>query len=173
MHRVGQRKPGLTDTGRAALSQLKRARDDGLNLTAFALPRDLGSGLDPDTIAEAETTIASAVVAYAAQASGSRVPPSHVSGLIFATPSVVDPRAALAETAAAADPARRLAAFNPPQKGYRALRDELKRLENQASPNGGSAFSAPTLTPIRCLTFRKRGLRSERNGPSTLTFIPP
>ena len=82
---------GLTDAGRAALAQLKRARDDGLNLSAFALPRDLGSGLDPDAIAEAETTIASAVVAYAEQATGSRVPPSHVSGLIFATPSIVDP----------------------------------------------------------------------------------
>ena len=120
---------GLTDAGRAALSQLKRAREDGLNLSAFPLPRDLGSGLDPDAVAEAETIIASAVVAYAAQASGSRVPPSHVSPLIFAKPNVVDPGAALAETATAADPARRLAAFNPPQRGYRALRDELSRLD--------------------------------------------
>jgi L,D-transpeptidase YcbB len=124
---VGQ--SGLTDVGRAALAQLERARDDGLNLSAFALPHDPGSGLDPDAIAEAETTIASAVVAYAQQASGSRVPPSHVSGLIFATPSVADPGVALAETAAATDPAERLAHFNPPQKGYRALRDELKRLD--------------------------------------------
>jgi murein L,D-transpeptidase YcbB/YkuD len=120
---------GLTEAGRAALTQLKRASDDGLNLSAFTLPHDLGSGLDPDTIAEAETIVASAVVAYAAQASGSRVPPSHVSGLIFATPSIADPGVALAETAAARDPARRLADFNPPQKGYRALRDELKRLD--------------------------------------------
>jgi L,D-transpeptidase YcbB len=120
---------GLTDVGRAALAQLERAHDDGLNLSAFALPRDLGSGLDPDAIAEAETTIASAVVVYAEQSSGSRVPPSHVSGLIFAPPSVADPGVALAETAAAADPARRLAAFNPPQGGYRELRDELKRLD--------------------------------------------
>jgi L,D-transpeptidase YcbB len=124
---VGQ--SGLTDVGRAALAQLERARDDGLNLSAFVLPRDLGSGLDPDAIAEAETTIASAVVVYAEQASGSRVPPSHVSGLIFATPSVADPGVAIAETAAATDPAERLAHFNPPQKGYRALRDELKRLD--------------------------------------------
>ena len=134
---------GLTDVGRAALAQLERARDDGLNLSAFALPRDLGSGLDPDAIAEAETTIASAVVAYAEQASGSRVPPSHVSPLIFATPSVVDPGAALVETSTAADPARRLAAFNPPQRGYRALRDELKRLDApgvaQRRPRGLSA----------------------------------
>ena len=123
---IGQ--SGLTDVGRAALGQLKRARDDGLNLSAFALPHDLGSGLDPDAIAEAETTIASAAVVYAEQATGSRVPPSHVSGLIFATPSVIDPGVALAETAAATDPAE-LAHFNPPQKGYRALRDELKRLD--------------------------------------------
>jgi murein L,D-transpeptidase YcbB/YkuD len=120
---------GLTDAGRAALTQLKRAPDDGLNLSAFTLPRDLGSGLDLDAIAEAETTIASAVVAYAEQATGSRVVPSHVSPLIFVRPSVVDPEIALAETAAAADPAQRLADFNPPQRGFRALRDELKRLD--------------------------------------------
>ncbi len=123
---------GLTDAGRSALTQLKRAPDDGLNLSAFALPRERGPSADSEAIAEAETTIASAVVAYAAQASGSRVPPSHVSPLIFATPRVADPGVALAETAMAADPAKRLADFNPPQRGYRALRDELKRLENPA-----------------------------------------
>ncbi len=120
---------GLTDAARSALKQLRRASDDGLSMSAFALPRDLGSGLDPDAIAEAETTVASAVVAYAEQATGSRVVPSHVSPLIFARPSVVDPGIALAETAFARDPAQRLADFNPPQQGYRALRDELKRLD--------------------------------------------
>jgi murein L,D-transpeptidase YcbB/YkuD len=134
---------GLTDAGRATLSQLKRAPDDGLTLTALALPRDLGSGLDPDAIADAETTIASAVVAYAEQATGSRVLPSHVSPLIFAAPNVVDPGVALVETAMAADPARRLAAFNPPQRGYRELRDELKRLEAPGVAQRRSrAFSA-------------------------------
>jgi murein L,D-transpeptidase YcbB/YkuD len=134
---------GLTEAGRAALTQLKRARDDGLNLSAFALPRDLGSGLDRDAVAQAETTIASAVVVYAEQATGSRVRPSHVSPLIFAAPAIADPGVALAQTAAAADPAQRLAAFNPPQAGYRALRDELKRLEApgvaERRPRGFSA----------------------------------
>src|ERR1700686_751816 len=51
---------GLTEGGRAALTQLERARDDGLNLSAFALPRDLGPSLAPDAVAEAETTMASA-----------------------------------------------------------------------------------------------------------------
>ncbi len=123
---------GLTEAGRSALRRLERAPEDGLDLSAFALPRDLGAGLDPGAIAEAEATIASAVVTYAEQATGSRVPPSRVSAFIFAAPNRADPGAALAETAAAADPAERLADFNPPQKGYRELRDELKRLNGDA-----------------------------------------
>ena len=95
---------GVTKAGRAALAQLERARDDGLDLSAFALPRDLAAGIAPDAIAEAETTMASAVVVYAQQATGSRVPPSRVSPLIFASPSIADPGTALAETAEAADP---------------------------------------------------------------------
>ncbi len=126
---------GLTQAGRAVLSQLERARDDGLDLPVLALPQELGAGLAPDALVEAETRIASAVATYAEQATGSRVPPSRVSPLIFSARSVADPGAALAETAAAVDPAQRLADFNPPQKGYRELRDELKRL-NDAAPIG-------------------------------------
>jgi L,D-transpeptidase YcbB len=148
---------GLTDVGRPVLGRLKRASDDGLNLSAFALPHDLGSGLDPDVIAEAETTMASAVVAYAEQASGSRVPPSHVSGLIFATPSIVPPGIALAETAGARDPARRLADFNPPQKGYRGLRDELKRLENPGVAERRFRVLSADLDPDPLLDLREEG----------------
>jgi hypothetical protein len=164
---------GLTEAGRAALGQLKRASDDGLNLSAFALPHDLGSGLDPDAIAEAETTIASAVVAYAQQASGSRVPPVHVSGLIFATPSIVAPALLWLKP-----PGRGIQPGGSPTSTRRrkatarcATNSSASRI--RASPNDGSVFSAPTLIPIRCLIFRKRGLRSERNGPLTLTFIKP
>ena len=138
---------GLTEAGRAVLNQINRAPDDGLDLSAFALPHDLKPGLEPDALAEAETTIASAVVTYAEQATGSRVRPSRVSPLIFATPSLADPDAALRQTAAAADPAQRLADFNPPQKGYRALRDELKRLEAPDSARRGSPIVSADLDP--------------------------
>jgi murein L,D-transpeptidase YcbB/YkuD len=131
---------GLTEAGRAVLSQLERARDDGLDLMSFALPRELKAGLGPDALAEAEATIALAVVTYAEQATGSRVPPSRVSPLIFLSPVLADPGAALAETAAAADPARRLAGFNPPQKGYRDLREALAGLE---TPPGDAERRAP------------------------------
>ena len=119
---------GLTEAGRLALSQLERASEDGLDMSAFALPREIGADLAPDQIADAETAIASAVVTYAQQARGSRVRPSRVSPLAYAKPRLADPGAALAEVAAAVDPAARLADFNPPQKGYRDLRQALSRL---------------------------------------------
>ena len=86
--------------------------------------------------------IAAAVVAYAEQASGSRIAPQRISPLIGAAPSVADPGVALAETAAAADPGARLAEFNPPQKGYRELREELKRLDQRPRrlPRGATAL---------------------------------
>ena len=114
---------GLTEAGRAVLAQLARAPEDGLNLSAFALPRRLVGPLVPEATAEAEVAVAAAVVAYAEQASGSRLTPRRVSRLVSAQPSVADPGEALAETAAAPDPGARLADFNPPQKGYRALRE--------------------------------------------------
>ncbi len=122
---------GLTRAGRAALAQLERASEDGLDLSAFALPRD-GANLAPDDLAAAETAIAAAVVTYAEQASGSRLAPSRVSPLFAASPWVADPGAALADTAAAPDPGARLAEFNPPQKGYRDLREELMRLRGSS-----------------------------------------
>ena len=134
---------GLTEAGRSALSQLGRAHDDGLDLSAFALPRALKTGLTPDALAEAETTIASAVAAYAGQATGSRVPPSRVSPYIFLVPAVADPGAALAKAAGAADPAQALADFNPPQRGYRDLREALAGLD---APIGDAERRAPIVS---------------------------
>jgi murein L,D-transpeptidase YcbB/YkuD len=91
--------------------------------------------------------IAAAIVTYAEQASGSRVPPSRVSRLITTSPTVADPGVALAETAAAPDPGARLADFNPPQKGYRDLREELKRLIEDASGRARLHAIAPALDP--------------------------
>jgi L,D-transpeptidase YcbB len=144
---------GLTEAGRAVLKQLERARDDGLDLSSFALPRELALGLAPEAVAEVETTIASAVVTYAEQATGSRVQPSRVSPLIYLAPAVVDPGAALAETATAADPGERLADFNPPQKGYRELRGALRRLGEAApaadlEPNTPAGGGRRTKSPV-------------------------
>jgi murein L,D-transpeptidase YcbB/YkuD len=165
---------GLTEAGQSALKQLERARDDGLDLRGFDLTREIRDGLAADALAEAETTIASAVVTYAEQATGSRVLPSRVSPLIFAAPSLADPAAALAETAAAADPAQRLAEFNPPQKGYRELREQLKRLieappdsRERREPAAGADLSPTDAGRARRATKRPSGGRIHTASAST------
>ena len=130
---------GLTDAGRAILRQLGRAEEDGLDLKPTSLPREVKPPLSPADAASAEVAIATAVVVYAEQASGSRVAPPRISPLIAAAANVADPGAALASVAAARDPAARLADFNPPQKGYRALRDELKRLTERADASDSAS----------------------------------
>ncbi len=77
---------------------------------------------------------------------------------------VAEPGAALAETAAAPDPGRRLADFNPPQKGYRDLRDELKRLEAPESAEGVGRVLTADLDPdppfdLQTGTARRRAKR--------------
>jgi murein L,D-transpeptidase YcbB/YkuD len=135
----------LNPHGRAALARLERADDDALDLAAFVLPKDLPADATPERLAEAESTLSAAVVAYAMQASGSRIVPSHISSLITARPTVADPGAALAAVAAAADPDAALEGYNPPQKGYRELRDQLSRAREAPPPPANPTAAATTL----------------------------
>ena len=130
---------GLSEAGHVVVRQLGRAAEDGLDIKAFP-PREPKPPLSAADAAAAEVAIAAAVVVYAEQASGSRVSPLRISRLIAAAPKVADPGLALAEVAAAPDPAARLVDFNPPQKGYRELREELKRLTE--ADRGGSALAS-------------------------------
>ena len=139
---------GLNPHGQAALARLERADEDALDLAAFALPKDLPADATPERLAEAETTLSAAVVAYAMQASGSRIVPTRISSLITARPTVADPGAALAAVAAAADPDAALEGYNPQQKGYRDLRDQLSRTRAAAPPPPPTPSAAPTATRI-------------------------
>ena len=139
---------GLNPQGQSVLRRLERADEDGLDLAAFPLPKDLPADATPERLAEAETTLSAAVVAYALQASGSRIVPTRISSLITARPTLADPGAALAAVAAAADPDGALAGYNPQQKGYRDLRDQLSRTRAAAPPPPPALPAAPTSTRI-------------------------
>ena len=82
------------------------------------------------------------------QASGSRIVPTRISSLITARPTVADPGAALAAVAAAADPDAALEGYNPQQKGYRDLRDQLSRARAAAPPPLLRPSAAPTTARI-------------------------
>ena len=71
-----------------------------------------------------------------------------MSSLITARPTVAEPGAALAAVAAAADPDAALAGYNPQQKGYRDLRDQLSRTRAAAPPPIPTPTTAPTTVRI-------------------------
>jgi L,D-transpeptidase YcbB len=125
---------GLTPRARSTLSRLRRASEDGLDLSAFPLAAADGNLGTPTQRAQTEIVLSQAILAYAAQASGGRIDPTSISQEITAKPDVADPFKALALVTAANDPGAALEDFNPPQKAYRDLRDKLAQLRADASP---------------------------------------
>lgn len=152
---------GLTQAGRAATSTLTRASDDGLDLGAFAPPR-VAAGLSAEGRSQAEAEMAAAIVVYAEQATGSRITPSRISPLLNASPQVADPGEALAETAAATDPGARLADFNPPQQGYRLLREAFKRAAALSARPG--LVASDTSEIVTRIALDNEGLAPPRAG---------
>ncbi len=129
---------------KSALARLAKADEDGLEL-AGAPPRADWTGAAPSAQAEADIEISAAVVAYAMQASGARVSPRSLSKDVSAKPEVADPTSALKSVAAADDPDAALAAFNPPQAGYRALRAALAAMRDEAHRPAARLTSGPIL----------------------------
>ena len=135
----------LSPTGKALLARVDRAGEDGLNLSAFAVPAL--SNATVDKLAAAELAVSEAVVAYARQASGSRVDPLQIDRLITAKPQVPEVADILAWLSVSADAGHALHDYNPPQPGYAALRDKLAELRQQAPMANDAIPSGPTLRP--------------------------
>ncbi|HEY1941067.1 MAG TPA: L,D-transpeptidase family protein [Roseiarcus sp.] len=136
---------GLTPAGSSALRRLLRADEDGLDLSAFALPKEPPTAATPERLGEMDVVLSEAVVAYAMQASGARIAPTRISPLITQRPTVAEPAAALTSVSAAADPGAALEAFNPPQRGYLDLRDQLSRLRAETPARPAPIPSGPSL----------------------------
>jgi L,D-transpeptidase YcbB len=122
-----------SDTVAPVMAQLAHAADDGLDFSGLAAPV---FAVGPDKLAAADVALSAEVVAYGRQASGCRVDPQMISGLIGAKPDLPDPQLILAAVAAAgADGGAMLQGFNPQQKAYLALREKLIELRRGAKPN--------------------------------------
>ena len=144
--------PAWTAEGRLTLaalrarSRLAAAAEDGLDFPAVALPPAAMSNAAPALQAQADVALTQAIVAYAAEASGGRVDPARISSAISERPSVVDPVRAIEQVLAASDASAELQSFNPPQKGYRELRDKLAQLRAGNPALAANLFPAgPTL----------------------------
>ena len=135
----------LSAPAKALLARVDRAGEDGLNLSAFAVPALSTASIEK--LAAADLAVSEAVVAYARQASGSRVDPLQIDRLITAKRQVPEVADVLAWLSVAADAGTALRDYNPPQPGYAALRDKLAELRQQTPMANDSIPWGPTLRP--------------------------
>lgn len=138
--------PAWSENGNASsavssvLARLAAADEDALNVPA--VPSDLKSAGKPEEIAESDLALTEAVVAYARQATGSRILPRSISPLIGAKPDLADPAEVIDSlTAAGPEAGDKLHALNPADSRYIALRDKLAETRGERAPNADAAIS--------------------------------
>ena len=126
------------------LARLSKASDDALTIPAP--PTKLVATGTPDEIAAGDIALTEAVVAYARQATGARVDPAVISPLIGARPELADPSEVVdtiaSDGAAAGD---QLAALNPSEPRYAALREKLAALRGARAVAAQPIPLGPTL----------------------------
>ena len=127
------------------LARLAHAGDDAL--TIGTVPAALKAQGTPDVVAESEVALTEAVVAYARQATGSRVQPFAISPLIGSKPSLADPAEVLDAVATAGGAGGdKLQAENPIEPRYVALREKLAQVRTAKAPvSVGTIAAGPTL----------------------------
>jgi murein L,D-transpeptidase YcbB/YkuD len=133
-----------TPAAKAVIEQLRHAPDDGLD---FVILPELKTSNDDDAV-KADLALTEAVITYAQTAAGSRIDPKTISPLIGEKPETPEPFDILSAVSAAGDTAGHvLLAYNPPQKGYQALREKLAELRRENAPVAHQAIPfGPELT---------------------------
>jgi len=123
---------GLTDRGKAVMEEIAKADDYGLRTSDYVLPKpDTFNASDPkatDWLAAAEIKVSFAVLAYADDARGGRIVPSHLSENLDPSLALPDPTEVIDSIAIRSDPAAYLRSFQPDQPQFEALRQKLLEL---------------------------------------------
>ncbi|MBA4130266.1 MAG: L,D-transpeptidase [Hyphomicrobium sp.] len=114
---------GFTAKARLALAELQRAGDWGLDPADFKVA-DIKGAPTPEALAEAESGLSLAVMAYARHARGGKIakPAEQLSSYFDRRPQWMDRGALLSALAAADDPAPVLADLHPKHPQFNLLR---------------------------------------------------
>ena len=117
----------LTARAKSVMARLKDASSEGLNPADYPTP-DFAAATSPDALAEAELRFTESMLDYARHAQSGRMHWSRVAADILYPDHPVDPVEVLINVSTAKDASAALAGYNPPHKGYRALKAKLAEL---------------------------------------------
>jgi murein L,D-transpeptidase YcbB/YkuD len=116
---------GFSARGQQALFEIEKADDWGLSRAAFDLPPAGTLPAGPEQQAVAEIKLDLAILKYARFARGGRSDPIALGGKVFQVPPLRDPKAVLAEIAAAKAPGAYLQSLQPQHDQFARLRRAL------------------------------------------------
>jgi murein L,D-transpeptidase YcbB/YkuD len=117
----------LTLRARAAIRRIKNAAADGLNPADYAVP-EFGSFAGAEALAEGDVTLTNSVLDYARHLETGRIAPTRVAAEVDYGNHAPDPAAILREVTSASDLDATLESYNPPNAGFRALKNQLAML---------------------------------------------
>ena len=121
---------GLTFAAKAAIEEIRRADDWGLDASAFRLPV-LIQDVEPtrEQRADAEIAVSLAVLEYARHARGGRADPLSLSRNLDRKPQLLDPRSVIDAAATTDSPAAYLRALHPQHPQFERLRQAYLSLK--------------------------------------------
>lgn len=130
---------GFSAKGQAAIFEIQRADDWGLDAAAFDLPSASELPATPEAEAAAEVKLDLAVLKYARFARGGRFVPLKISELLDQVPPLRDPKAVLAEIEAADAPDAYLRSLQPKHEQFLRLRQALLAARGKDEEGGKPA----------------------------------
>jgi L,D-transpeptidase YcbB len=127
---------GFSAKGQQVLFEIEKADAWGLDPASFTLSRSDALTATPEAEAEAEMALDLAILKYARYARGGRFTPAKVSALFDQVPPLRDPKAVLAEIAAAESPDAYLRSLHPKHEQFQRLREALLKARGGGSEEG-------------------------------------
>jgi len=121
----------LTARATTAIVRLKDAAADGLDASAYPVPR-IDASSDPAALASGDIELTSSLLTFARHLAVGRIAPSRVFEQVDYGDHTPQPADVLKTIADAGDVVVALDSFNPPHEGFRALKRELAALRAHA-----------------------------------------
>lgn len=123
---------GFTAAGDAAIAEIRKADDWGLQATSYTLP-EAGTDTSPQGLAKVETALTFAVLQYAREARGGRIDPVALSPALDQKPTLKEPKVVLEEIAKASAADAYLRDLHPKHEQFVRLREALLKLRAPAT----------------------------------------
>ena len=117
----------LDARAKSVIAQLENAAADGLDPADYPVPA-FGAATGAEALADADITLSYSVLTYARHLATGRIAPSRVLAEVDYGDHTPAPADILRKIAEAADAGAALESFNPPHRGFRALKAKLAEL---------------------------------------------